>query len=203
MQATLDNKSKLLHPDASVSPTASCQSGSFCLTSSWAERETYERSRKLKMGWDSWGNAMMSVSHAVTLDGVTFLSSSHYVDDPLKSHFPQRAKTVLFFFLLARTINSQRTILLPRDPYWCCVETTFWVFFLSTSLSCLGLRHQCLGTIIATLHCLYFPIDDTEPFCLFTSWTQWPLVCHPVPPPHSPTWCVCSLIHWSRNVQKT
>lgn len=39
--SNLDDKSRLLHPDASVSPTSSCHSGSFCLTSSCADRKMY------------------------------------------------------------------------------------------------------------------------------------------------------------------
>lgn len=161
--SNLDDKSKLLHPDASVSLTASCQSGSFCLASSWADRERM-KGHTAGNGLSLWKKCYdVGVTWHDFSDGVTFLSSFQYVDDPLKNPFQQWARTSCFHFFLAITIKSQLKILFPRDLHCWSVETTH-LLVLSWPQTSTPWHHYR-----DTLHCLVFPIDDTESFCLFTS----------------------------------
>lgn len=142
----------------------SCQSGSFCLTSSWADRETYERSRKWNGKWKN-GLSLLKKRYGADVtwhdfsDGVMFLSSSQYMDETLKSHFQQWAKTLRFlFFFLAKTINSHLKILFPRDLYCWSVETTFWGFFLDTSL----------GLVLASDISFLAPLSVRSPLSIFS-----------------------------------
>lgn len=117
--------------------------------------------------------SLILVSHDCS-DGVMFLSSSQYVNGPPKISFQHWAKTLFFFF---KAINSK-----PRAKKYCFLETysvvvyrqLLWGLFLDASLG-LVLASDIMVLAQLLLHTPMFvfsPIDDAEPFCLFSSWAQ-------------------------------